>query len=157
MAIEIERKFLVDTSLLEPLGKGARIVQGYLPTEGKTTVRARIKDEKAFLTLKGVNTGMSRLEFEYEIPVADAEKIISALCDGAQVEKTRYEIQHENHLWELDIFHGENDGLVVAEVELKSESETVSHPKWVTEEVTGLPQYYNANLLTNPYKKWRKS
>ncbi len=159
MAIEIERKFLVDESKLEALralalDNGSRIVQGYIPTQARVTVRARIKGDKAYLTLKGENTGISRLEFEYEIPVADAEQILENLCVSPKVDKTRYEIQHGKHLWELDVFHGDNEGLVVAEVEMRSETEQVELPEWVLQEVTGEAKYYNSSLIKYPYCNW---
>ena len=155
MAIEIERKFLVDVARLGTLPEGSRIVQGYVPTKTKVAVRARIKGDSAFLTLKGESKGASRLEFEYPIPLSDAELIIAELCDSATIDKTRYEITHEGHLWELDIFHGENEGLVVAEVELDDESEEVVIPAWVQKEVTGQLEYLNSNLINAPYNSWK--
>ena len=154
MAKEIERKFLVDESLIASLQGGFRISQGYISTKGKTVVRARIKNDLAFLTLKGESNGMTCSEFEYAIPVQDAKEIISELCLGNTVDKTRYEIQHEAHLWEVDVFHGENQGLVVAEVELLDEAEDVVLPSWVTEEVTGQTKYFNSSLLETPFSKW---
>jgi adenylate cyclase len=157
MAIEIERKFFVDVSKLGPLPEGSRIVQGYVPTTNKVAVRARVKGASAFLTLKGESKGSSRLEFEYPIPLNDAELIISELCQAAKIDKTRYEITHEGHLWELDVFHGENDGLVVAEVELEDESEEVVIPTWVQKEVTGQLEYLNSSLINAPYKSWKSA
>jgi adenylate cyclase len=154
MAVEIERKFLVDVNALPDLGQGLYISQGYIETTGKTTVRARVKGNKGFITLKGESVGMSRLEFEYEIPAAEAREIISLLCAGKSVEKTRYEYKVLNHIWEIDFFSGENEGLIVAEVELSDEAEQVIMPQWVTEEVTGQVKYYNVNLINNPYSKW---
>lgn len=153
MAKEIERKFLVDLSLLD-LPKGIRIVQGYIPTQGKTVVRVRIKGEQAFLTIKGQNQGAVRSEFEYAVPLDDANQMIDELCEKPLIDKTRYNIPYGDHLWELDIFAGENTGLVVAEVEMSSEDETVDLPEWVTQEVTGDAKYYNSNLLSNPYSNW---
>ena len=154
MAKEIERKFLVDESLITELKDGFRISQGYISTKNKTVVRARIKNDSAFLTLKGESNGMTCSEFEYAIPIQDAKEIISELCRGATVDKTRYEIRHEAHLWEIDVFHGENNGLVIAEVELTSETEKIALPHWVTEEVTGQTKYYNVSLLEAPFSKW---
>ncbi|MEB8434349.1 CYTH domain-containing protein [Cocleimonas sp. KMM 6892] len=154
MAKEIERKFLIDLELIGDLPDGKLISQGFIGTNDKTVVRARIKGDEAFLTLKGKVTGFTRSEFEYQIPVDDATNIIKELCSGGVVEKTRYEIIHDNHTWEIDIFHGQNEGLVVAEVEVQSESESVSLPKWIVEEVTGDPKYFNVSLLSNPYSQW---
>ena len=155
MAKEIERKFLIDLKKIGALEKGASIKQGYITTKDKTVVRVRVSGAKAYLTLKGANQGISRLEFEYEIPVTDANEIIRELCSGPVVEKTRYLIEHEKKLWEVDVFHGDNEGLVVAEVELNSEDENINLPGWVEEEVTGEAKYYNSNLLSNPFKNWK--
>lgn len=154
MAKEIERKFLVSPSLRKTLEGGVRISQGYVKTSDKTVVRARIKGERAFLTLKGEVKGITCSEFEYEIPVQDASEIIEELCHGSTVDKTRYEIKDSGYLWEVDVFHGENEGLVVAELELSSEAESVPIPNWVVEEVTGQAKYFNSSLLTMPYSKW---
>lgn len=154
MAKEIERKFLIDLTKIGPLVGGTVMKQGYIKTVDLTTVRARIAGEKAFLTLKGANRGMTRTEFEYEIPIEDAEGIIAELCSGPVVEKTRYEINHAGHIWEVDIFHGDNEGLTVAEIELADENEQFEKPSWVNSEVTGDVKYYNANLLENPFKDW---
>ncbi|RVU84674.1 CYTH domain-containing protein [Leucothrix sargassi] len=154
MATEIERKFLVDLQALGELGEGTFIKQAYIATADKTAVRLRLKGEQAFLTLKGANNGISRSEFEYPIPVADAQAIMAELCSGPAIEKTRYLIEHSGHTWELDIFYGDNEGLIVAEIELSSESEHFEKPNWVKEEVSGDPKYYNSSLLNNPYKQW---
>ncbi len=157
MGIEIERKFLVDTDALPNLGEGVYIAQGYIETTTNNVVRARIKGEKGFLTLKTENTGMSCAEFEYEIPKADALEIISTMCQGKTVEKTRYEYSIGQHTWEVDFFHGQNDGLIVAEIELSSEDESFDIPAWVTEEVTGQNKYYNSSLLNAPYLNWSRT
>ena len=154
MAIEIERKYLVDLENVV-LQNGIDIKQGYIKTADNTVVRVRIKGKKGFLTIKGENVGASRLEFEYEIPLEEADEMLEKLCSNPIIDKTRYEIQHENHLWELDVFYGENDGLVVAEVELEDENEKISLPSWVKEEVTGDIKYYNNQLMKNPYKNWK--
>ena len=154
MAVEIERKFLIDINALPDLGQGVYISQGYIETTDKSAVRARVKGDRGFITIKGESTGMSRLEFEYEIPPAEAREIISLLCAGKSIEKTRYEYRILNHIWEIDFFHGENEGLIVAEVELSDEAEELTIPQWVTEEVTGQAKYYNVNLVNNPYLKW---
>ncbi len=153
MAVEIERKFLVDTSKLRLQG-GERIVQGYVPTAGKHVVRVRIKGESAYLTLKSANVGIERREFEYPVPVADAEEMLRLFCAGHCIDKQRYRVQVGAHCWEVDVFAGDNHGLVVAEVELASADEAVELPDWVLEEVSGDPRYYNNNLLTHPFQRW---
>jgi len=153
MAKEIERKFLVDSSKLPTLPKGYIMKQGYVPTQG-ITVRARISDDQAFLTLKGRATGLSRSEFEYPIPVEDAQQILNELCTHPLIEKTRYLIPHGNHTWELDIFEDHNQGLIVAEIELGSEDESFEKPKWITKEVSYDRKYRNSNLIAHPFCKW---
>ncbi|MEH6580037.1 MAG: CYTH domain-containing protein [Amphritea sp.] len=154
MAKEIERKFLIDLETVGPLNCGVTIKQGYIPTRDNTAVRVRIMGDNAFLTIKGENKGAVRSEFEYEIPLLDAEQMLEELCSGPVVDKTRYLVTHEKHLWEIDIFAGDNAGLVIAEVELKDEHEAVILPDWISSEVTGDPKYYNSNLLNNPFKNW---
>jgi len=154
MALEIERKFLVDLDKLD-LQDGIGIKQGYIKTSTNTVVRARIKGAKGFLTIKGENVGASRLEFEYEIPVSEANEMLEKLCSKPIIDKTRYEINYKNHLWEVDVFYGDNEGLVVAEVELQSENEEVVLPSWIKQEVTGDIKYYNNQLMENPYKNWK--
>ena len=144
MAKEIERKFLVNLDKIEELGQGHDIFQGFIPTTDNTVVRARITGHKAYLTLKGESSGISRSEFEYEIPLEDAKQIMAELCTGTVIEKTRYAISHSGHTWELDIFRGDNAGLVVAEIELSREDEQFDLPDWVAEEVTGQARYFNA-------------
>ena len=153
MAKEIERKFLVDTSKLPTLPKGHIMKQGYVPTQG-ITVRARISGDQAFLTLKGRASGLSRSEFEYTIPLEDAQQILNELCAHPLIEKTRYLIPYGDHTWELDIFEGDNKGLVVAEIELSSENETFELPDWTTEEVSYDRKYRNSNLITHPFCNW---
>lgn len=155
MAKEIERKFLIDLDKMAPLDDGTVIKQGYLATANKTVVRARVAGKKAYLTIKGENKGVTRTEFEYEIPLDDAYQIITELCNGPVVEKTRYLVIHAEHTWEVDVFHGDNDGLVVAEIELGSEGEKFERPDWVTNEVSGDVRYYNSSLLDNPFKNWQ--
>lgn len=154
MAKEIERKFLIDEDIVNDLCDGKRISQGYINTSDRTVVRARIKNNEAFITLKGEMKGFTCSEFEYKIPLDDAESIINELCSGGTVDKTRYEVRHGNHVWEIDVFHGQNEGLIVAEIELQSESEEVELPSWIIREVTGEKKYYNISLLDNPYSKW---
>ena len=153
MGIEIERKYLVqDDSWKDGGGEGQLCRQGYLCSGEGKTVRVRIIGNAAFLTIKGPANGFSRSEFEYGIPVADAESMLS-LC-GNLVEKTRYFITHAGMLWELDVFSGANDGLVMAEIELDSETQPFDRPGWAGEEVTGDPRYYNAYLARHPFSAW---
>ncbi len=155
MGIEIERKFLVkDDSWKAEAGEGQVYRQGYLCSGHGKTVRVRIIGAQAFLTIKGPTNGISRSEFEYEIPVADAEAMLS-LC-GNLVEKTRYIIEHAGMPWELDVFAGANDGLVMAEIELDAEDQSIELPDWAGEEVSGDPRYYNAYLAEHPFAKWSK-
>ncbi len=157
MAMEIERKFLVDKSRWTPSSKGDSIRQGYLSKEPERTIRIRIRNDKGFITIKGKNDeeGLSRLEFEYEIPTQDAEAMLK-LCLRPVLEKTRYVENIDGHVWELDEFYGDNEGLLVAEIELSSKDEKFTKPEWILEEVTGDARYYNSSLLSNPYKLWKK-
>lgn len=154
MAQEIERKFLVNSQMLSLSSKGERVVQGYIKTEDSTTVRIRIRGEQAFLTLKGVSKGISRSEFEYPIPLWDAEKMLQEFCSNQIIEKTRYEIPVGEHLWEVDIFHGENSGLQLAEIELSNESESFEKPLWITTEVSTDRRYFNSYLSVHPFSRW---
>lgn len=154
MATEIERKFLVNKELLPALTNGQHIVQGYIPTADKTAVRIRIKGQQAWLTIKGANQGASRLEFEYPIPLTDAQQMLAELCTGGAIDKHRYEIVHQGLTWEVDVFAASNAGLIVAEVELEDEQQAVSLPKWAAEEVTHDARYYNNQLMQNPVSGW---
>ena len=153
MGIEIERKFLiVGQPWLEYQGTYYR--QGYLTTDPERTVRVRIAGEKGFLTIKGVSKGSVRSEFEYPLPLQDAEQLLEQLCPQPQVEKTRYCIDYAGHTWELDVFEGANAGLVLAEVEITTVDEQVELPAWVDREVTGDERFYNAYLTRHPYSTW---
>lgn len=156
MPIEIEKKFLVKSEdFKKDAVKLTRITQGYLSSHPERTVRVRIKGDKGFLTIKGKGSpsGASRYEWEKEIPVSEVEDLL-ILCEDGIIDKTRYEVKSENHIFEVDEFYGENQGLVIAEVELLSENEYFFKPEWLGEEVTGKAQYYNAMLMKNPYIKW---
>lgn len=155
MGIEIERKFLVDQSKLPALKKGQFISQGYIQTLDNTAVRARVKGKKGYLTIKSEGTDLSRFEYEYKIPCEDAKAIIQNLCAGQCIKKTRYEYRLDNHVWEIDVFSGDNAGLIIAEVELASETEKVALPDWVSEEVTEQARFYNMQLIKHPYKHWK--
>ncbi|MGB7786659.1 MAG: CYTH domain-containing protein [Salinimicrobium sp.] len=152
---EIERKFLVTgDSFKKEAFKQTRILQGYLNSNPERTVRVRLKGKKAFLTIKGKSneSGMSRFEWEKEIPAGEAEELIK-LCEPGTIEKIRYEIKLKDHIFEVDEFFGSNQGLILAEVELASEEENFEKPHWLGQEVTGKKEYYNSWLSKNPYKK----
>lgn len=154
MGIEIERKFLVTGDGWRPQAASqTRFSQGYLSRDPARTVRVRIAGEQAFLTLKGATTGATRAEFEYVVPVADAQQLL-ALCDGPVVEKIRHLCPFEGMTWEVDEFLGANAGLVVAEIELESEDQPFAKPLWLGAEVTGDARYVNANLALRPYSSW---
>lgn len=157
MATEIEHKYLVKTELWTPASAGVLYRQGYLSSVKERVVRVRIAGEHGFLTVKGLTVGISRSEFEYPIPIADAAAMLDNLCEKPLIEKTRYRETFDSHIWEVDEFHGDNDGLVVAEVELASAEERVALPPWVGAEVSSDPRYFNSNLAVNPYKNWHPS
>jgi len=148
MALEIERKFLVDAKKISALNLsgGEKIFQGYLSTDKNKTVRVRIKNNSAFLTVKTANIGIVRGEYEYKIPLADAEDLLQ-ICEPFTLKKTRYKINFAEHTWEVDFFSGKHDGLILAEVELSKPDELVQLPDWILEEVSDNPKYYNSNLV----------
>lgn len=152
MAKEIEHKFLVRKGW-RPATDGIRIAQGYLNTDPERTVRVRIKGDKGYLTVKGKNQGISRLEFEYEIPVVDVEAMLK-LCEQPPIEKERHLIDYAGFTWEVDVFHGANEGLIVAEIEVPTADTTFERPDWITEEVSNDPRYYNSSLSQHPYSQW---
>ncbi len=155
MKREIERKFLVKGDFKPFVSKETRITQGYLSSVPERTVRVRIKGNKGFLTIKGIGSasGASRLEWEKEIPVAEAEDLMT-ICEPGVIDKTRHLIKVGSHTFEVDEFCGENEGLIVAELELSSENEHFEKPEWLGEEVTGCTQYYNSMLMKHPFSKW---
>lgn len=155
MATEIERKFLVSGDGWQAHA-ATYYCQGYLNRDKRCTVRVRIAGNHGYLTVKGLTTGASRAEFEYDIPLEDAKAML-ALCDGPIVEKHRRVIAYAGHNWEVDEFLGDNSGLVVAEIELESEEQEFARPAWVGTEVTHDSRYYNSNLSVHPYKTWRHS
>ena len=154
MAIEIERKFLLKPGAWTPRDAGTHIQQGYLSSQNGPTLRVRIEWANATLTVKGPTTGLSRSEFEYPLPLADARHMLNQLCQSSVIDKHRYRERHGRHTWEIDVFHGDNDGLIVAEVELESEDDVLEFPDWVGQEVSSEARYYNSNLLRNPFKNW---
>ena len=158
MGKEIERKFLVkNDDFKKCISKSKRIVQGYLSSVPERAVRVRIKGDKGYLTIKGIGdkSGMSRYEWEKEISVKDAEDLLK-ICEPGKIDKTRYYVKFKGYIYEIDEFHGDNEGLTVAEVELESEEDIFEKPDWLGEEVTGDVKYYNAMLMKNPYKNWKK-
>jgi adenylate cyclase len=153
---EIERKYLVDKQKWKPTGNGVKITQGYLVAESKKTVRVRIKGRQAYLTVKGEPNGIKRTELEYEIPVIEAE-IMLEMADGFLIEKKRYLEKRGDFIWEVDVFEGENNGLVLAEVELENESLQPEWPDWILEEVSGNEKYFNYNLSKKPFLHWTEN
>ncbi|WP_412467300.1 CYTH domain-containing protein [Pedobacter sp. KLB.chiD] len=155
MGKEIERKFLIHQlnwdKLAKPKGKLLR--QGYLLTDKTKTIRIRATESKGFLTIKGETIGATRLEYEYEIPVGEATELLDNFS-ASELSKTRYEIEFNGKLWEIDVFSGDNEGLIVAEIELESEEETFDLPDWIGKEVTEEERYYNSNLTVRPFKDW---
>ena len=155
MATEIERKFLVTGDFSRQVTSAQRIVQGYICSQHGRTVRVRIRGEEGFLTIKGASDekGLSRYEFEQKIPLADAEELLK-LCEPGAIDKMRNLVPAGKHTWEIDVFHGENEGLILAEIELASEDEPFERPDWIGQEVSGDRRYYNSMLTKHPYKQW---
>jgi len=155
MATEIERKFLIlNQDWQEYTNKELRIVQGYLATNEFSSTRIRIQNDKANINIKSATLGITRTEFEYSIPVDDARLMLDDLCIKPVIEKTRFTVEHMDHTWEIDVFSGDNEGLIVAEIELSSPDEAFEKPSWIGEEVSNDARYYNACLVNNPYKNW---
>lgn len=155
MATETERKFLVEGDYRADITESSRIVQGYLSSVAERTVRVRIRGERGYLTIKGAgnDSGLSRYEWEREIPFAEAEELL-ALCEPGVIDKTRHLVPVGDHVYEVDEFHGDNAGLVVAEIELADETEAFEKPAWLGREVSGEVAYYNAMLMRRPYTTW---
>jgi len=154
MGVEIERKFLLTSEdWKENIKSKTAIKQGYLNTDKERTVRVRIRADKGYLTIKGKSNTISRLEFEYEIPFADALELLN-LCNKPFIEKQRYEVEYKNHLWEIDVFEGENIGLLFAEIELESIDEAFEIPSWIGEEVSNNNRYHNSSLVKLPFCDW---
>ena len=152
MATEIERKFLVEGDFLSEATSKTRIVQGYICSEKGRTVRVRIRDDKGYLTVKGAasSSGLSRYEFEREVPLEDAEQMLR-LCEQESINKERYLVPYKGHTWEVDVFHGHNEGLILAEIELSREDDPFERPSWLGKEVTGDRRYYNSVLTRTPF------
>jgi adenylate cyclase len=154
--IEIERKFLITSNAFKTEAFSQnKIAQGYLSSVPERTVRVRIKGDKGFITVKGISSdsGMSRFEWEKEIPVDEAENLLK-LCEKGIIDKIRFNVKIGNHTFEVDEFHGENEGLIIAEIELNSENEVFERPNWLGEEVTNDKRYYNSYLSNRPFKNW---
>ncbi|CAG1023386.1 Inorganic triphosphatase [Patescibacteria group bacterium] len=155
MATEIEHKFLLAND--DWRGEVSHSVcyrQGYLSSQPTSSIRVRISDNQAWLNIKSATIGTHRQEFEYEIPKADADEILNHLCKKPLIEKTRYFVEHQGHTWEIDVFEGDNQGLIVAEIELSEVGENFAKPSWLGEEVTHDLRYYNNNLANTPYTSW---
>ncbi|MFY7803121.1 MAG: CYTH domain-containing protein [Limnoraphis robusta] len=157
MGIEIERKFLVKDDRWRSLATGILYCQGYISSEKGRTVRVRIIGNQGYLTIKGAGTSLVRSEFEYVIPVEDAEEMLQTLCDRPFIEKKRHKIYFGNLIWEVDEFFGDNQGLIIAEVELTDPNQIIEIPDWISEEVSHDPRYYNSNLVKNPYRQWEET
>jgi CYTH domain-containing protein len=156
MAKEIERKFLVASDSYKKEAKQVIVIrQGYISVDNEKSVRVRRFGQQAFLAVKSSRNGLERLEYEYAIPVGDADEMLDKLC-GNTIEKNRYHVPYGQHLWEVDEFFGDNEGLVIAEIELQSADEPFEKPVWLEDEVTFERAYYNAMLIKNPYKNWKK-
>ena len=157
MGIEIERKFLVKNDQWRKLSEGELYRQGYISTDANKTVRIRTIGKKGYLTIKGITKNAIRDEFEYEIPIEDANEMLEGFCERPLIEKTRYKITVDRRIWEIDEFLGENEGLIIAEVELDDVNDDFVLPNWIGKEVTEDPRYYNANLVKDPYSNWKNN
>ena len=156
MGREIERKYLVRGNSWREAGDPVRYRQGYLSTDKERVVRVRRAGDRAFLTIKGLPRGISRPEYEYEISVDEADEMLGLLCIRPFIEKKRYKCEYEGLTWEIDEFQGENEGLILAEVELENENQEIPLPEWIGDEVSHDPRYTNAGLVHHPYKAWGK-
>jgi adenylate cyclase len=154
MGDEIERKFLVSDDRWRADASSSAYRQGFLSTEPERTVRVRVAGDHGWLTIKGITVGARRAEYEYEIPLEDATRMLDTLCMRPLIEKVRHTLVVGLHTWEIDVFRGDNAGLVVAEVELDAEDEEFERPPWLGDEVTDDPRYFNASLVAHPYKDW---
>ena len=158
MAIEIERKFLLkDDSWRKDVDAGTDYQQAYLVGSKAASVRVRIEGDRALLNIKSATLGITRQEYEYPIPLADAKALLTDLCEQPIIEKTRYHVMHAGHEWEIDEFKGQNAGLVVAEIELPDENAEFARPAWLGREVSEDPRYYNVSLVKNPYQNWKNT
>ena len=155
MATEIERKFLLkDSSWKKSADEGTAYSQGYLVGSQSSSVRVRTQGKRAFLNIKSATIDITRQEFEYEIPFSEATEMLETLCEKPLINKTRYLLKNANHLWEIDVFSGDNEGLVVAEIELNDKDESFEKPEWLGDEVSDDARYYNVSLVKHPFKDW---
>lgn len=155
MALEIERKFLLcDDSWRQSVERQEYYQQGYLSGTERCSIRIRVTNDRAFLNIKSATLGIQRTEYDYPIPLNDARQMLEQFCQGAMIEKTRYFVHYGRHVWEIDVFEGDNQGLVVAEVELTDVDEAFDKPPWIGEEVSDDPRYYNVCLVRHPYSQW---
>ena len=155
MPTEIERKFLVvNDDWKKHADAGVHIIQAYIGSNEKSSIRIRVNGNAANLNIKSKTIGISRSEYDYPIPLTEAMELLNNLCDQPLIEKTRYHVKYDTHLWEVDVFAGDNEGLIVAEIELSSIDETFRLPDWAGEDVSDDPRYYNVCLVTHPYKDW---
>jgi adenylate cyclase len=155
MGIEIERKFLLrNEDWRADADNGTRMRQGYFAGPQRASIRVRIEGDSANLNIKSARLGIRRLEYEYPVPLAEAEEMLDGLCEKRLVEKTRYHVRHAGDEWEVDVFEGDNAGLVVAEIELPSEEASFDKPEWLGDEVSDDPRYYNVSLVAHPYCDW---
>ncbi|MGR8932772.1 MAG: CYTH domain-containing protein [Gammaproteobacteria bacterium] len=158
MAIEVEHKFLLaNERWRKEISRSETFIQGYLSSDAGCSIRIRICGERAWLNIKSATPGAQRLEFEYAIPVSDAQDIAQHLCRRPLIEKTRHFLVNDGHTWEIDEFSGDNQGLIVAEIELSETGEAFTKPEWLGAEVTDDLRYYNNNLVSHPYNRWKKS
>lgn len=158
MAIEIERKFLVrNNEWRTQVSQGIFYRQGYMSSTPACSIRVRSGGGKGFLNLKSATLGVTRKEYEYPIPEQEANEMLDLFCERPLIEKTRYHVEHAGHTWEVDVFAGDNEGLIVAEIELDDADEVFELPSWAGEEVSHDPRYYNVCLVKHPYKDWRDS
>lgn len=156
MATEIERKFLLcSDAWRDQVHSQCHYRQGYLASNPSSSVRVRVAGDKAYLNIKSATLDISRMEFEYQIPLADAEQLLTQLCQAPLIEKIRYLVNYAGFTWEIDVFEGDNEGLVVAEIELDSPDQAFPQPDWVGEEVSDDPRYYNVRLVEHPYSAWQ--
>ena len=157
MSKEIERKFLIINDDWKALpSQSEKYIQGYFVTNEKCSIRVRIAEDSASINIKSATLGVTRSEYDFPVPVNDAREMLQNLCVRPLIEKIRHKINYDNHIWEVDVFSGENEGLIVAEIELDSADEIFSKPGWIGEEVSDDPRYYNVCLVEHPYKTWVK-
>ena len=156
MAQEIERKFLINSDAWRAdVSRTEKYRQGYLSDSPECSIRVRISDDHAYLNIKSATLGVQRTEYEYQVPLQDGEEMLASFCRKPVIVKTRYFVEYEDHVWEVNVFEGDNEGLIVAEIELDDEHEQFARPPWLGKEVSDDPRYYNVCLVEHPYKQWQ--